>query len=116
MSRITLWWGMAALVCGANLADAEPPKSAKPTLVGDRIVTSEKTILVAHRGASHAAPENTLPAFRLAFDEGADFIEGDYWLTRDGHIVCLHDEDTARTAPNQPNRRVKESTLGELRE
>jgi glycerophosphoryl diester phosphodiesterase len=57
-----------------------------------------------------------LPAFRLAFDEGAEFIEGDFWLTRDGQIVCLHDEDTRRVASQQPVRRVKESTLAELRE
>ncbi len=80
------------------------------------MVTNEKVTLVAHRGASHAAPENTLPAFRLAFEEGADFIEGDFWLSRDERIVCLHDDDTRRVAPRQANRRVKESSLAELRE
>lgn len=57
--------------------------------------------LVAHRGASHYAPENTLPSYRLAWQEGAGRIEGDFWLTADGRIVCIHDATTERTAPDQ---------------
>ncbi len=71
-------------------------------------------LVVAHRGASYAAPENTLPAFLLAFDEGADFIEGDFWLTKDNQIVCLHDKHTMRTAPKQKNLNVKKSTVHEI--
>ncbi len=70
--------------------------------------------LVAHRGASHDAPENTLAAFRLAWEQGAAAIEGDFHLSRDGHIVCLHDKDLQRTADDP--RRVAELTLAELRE
>jgi glycerophosphoryl diester phosphodiesterase len=54
--------------------------------------------IVAHRGASADAPENTLAAFRLAWEQDADGIEGDFRLTADGRIVCIHDEDTARVA------------------
>jgi glycerophosphoryl diester phosphodiesterase len=54
------------------------------------------TFLIAHRGASHDAPENTLAAFRLAWQQSADGIEGDFCLTADGRIVCFHDEDTQR--------------------
>ncbi|MBK1882198.1 hypothetical protein JIN85_07220 [Luteolibacter pohnpeiensis] len=54
--------------------------------------------LIAHRGASHAAPENTLSSFRLAWEEGADGIEGDFYLTPDGEVVCIHDADTKRVA------------------
>lgn len=54
-------------------------------------------IVTAHRGASHDAPENTLAAFRLAWEQGADAIEGDFRLTSDGAIVCMHDADTQRT-------------------
>jgi len=53
-------------------------------------------LLVAHRGASHAAPENTIPAFKLAWEEGADAIEGDFHLSSDGKVVCIHDYDTKR--------------------
>jgi glycerophosphoryl diester phosphodiesterase len=70
--------------------------------------------LVAHRGASHDAPENTLPAFELAWHQGADAIEGDFHLTADGGIVCLHDADTARTAGGR-KLVVAETPLAELR-
>lgn len=53
--------------------------------------------IIAHRGASHDAPENTMAAFDLAWKQGADGIEGDFWLTRDGQIVCMHDADSERT-------------------
>jgi len=54
--------------------------------------------IIAHRGASHDAPENTLAAFNLAWEQGADGIEGDFYLTSDGRIICCHDKDTERTA------------------
>ena len=59
---------------------------------------AEAQNIVAHRGASHEAPENTLAAFKLAFKEGADGVEGDFYLSSDGEIVCIHDKDTQRTA------------------
>lgn len=74
---------------------------------------SAEPVIVAHRGASHDAPENTLPAFELAWEQGADAIEGDFHLTRDGHIICLHDKDTKRTAGVKLV--VKNSPLAELR-
>lgn len=51
----------------------------------------------AHRGASGTAPENTLPAFELAVQEGADGIEIDVHLTADGEVVVIHDETLDRT-------------------
>ncbi|EDM77681.1 glycerophosphoryl diester phosphodiesterase [Plesiocystis pacifica SIR-1] len=54
-------------------------------------------LIVAHRGASKDAPENTLAAFRLGFEQGADAIEGDFWLSADGVIVAMHDRSLART-------------------
>lgn len=68
--------------------------------------------IVAHRGASHDAPENTLSAFRLAWEQGADAIEGDFHLSKDGHIVCHHDLDLKRTANDW--RKVADLTLAEL--
>ncbi len=69
--------------------------------------------IVAHRGASHDAPENTLAAFRLAWKQGADAIEGDFRLTKDEKIVCLHDKDLKRTAGDP--REVAHVSLAELR-
>lgn len=71
-------------------------------------------IITAHRGASHDAPENTLAAFELAWEQGADAIEGDFYLTADRQIVCIHDADTLRTTGVK--KIVAETTLAELRE
>jgi glycerophosphoryl diester phosphodiesterase len=74
------WSGFAAaLVVAASTSSAEVP------------------MITAHRGASHDAPENTLAAFRLAWQQDADAIEGDFRLSADGEIVCIHDADTKRT-------------------
>jgi len=69
-------------------------------------------LIVAHRGASGDAPENTLPAFRLAWKQGADAMEGDFHLTRDGHIVCWHDFDTEKRAGVKHV--IAESTLAQI--
>src|SRR5437868_5623824 len=53
--------------------------------------------LYAHRGASAERPENTMPAFELAVEQGVDVLEMDVQLTRDGHLIVMHDEDGART-------------------
>ncbi|HKP87141.1 MAG TPA: glycerophosphodiester phosphodiesterase family protein [Blastocatellia bacterium] len=57
----------------------------------------QKPLLVAHRGASGYAPEHTLAAYALAIEQGADFVEQDLQITKDGHFICLHDPDLART-------------------
>jgi glycerophosphoryl diester phosphodiesterase len=54
--------------------------------------------VVAHRGASDALAEHTLPAYRRALDEGADALECDVRLTADGHLVCVHDRRVERTS------------------
>lgn len=70
-------------------------------------------LITAHRGASHDAPENTLAAFRLAWEQGADAIEADFQLTGDGQIVCIHDADTKRVTG--VNRVVAQTPLAALR-
>lgn len=70
--------------------------TAVPAAV-DLLAEPQHPWLIAHRGASAYAPENTIPAFRLAVDQGADFVEFDLRLTRDGKLVCLHDETLERT-------------------
>jgi glycerophosphoryl diester phosphodiesterase len=57
--------------------------------------------LIAHRGASAYAPENTLPAYRLAMAQGADYVEQDLQITKDGVLVCLHDLTLERTTDVQ---------------
>lgn len=66
-----------------------------------------------HRGASGYAPENTLDAFALALEQGADGIELDVQLTRDGQLVVIHDETINRTSSGSGW--VKDHTLAELK-
>lgn len=70
--------------------------------------------VVAHRGSSFARPEHTLAAYDLALKEGADGVECDVRLTRDGHLVCVHDRRLDRTSTGAGL--VSTMTLAELRE
>ncbi len=73
-----------------------------------------KPLIIAHRGASGEAPENTMVAFKLAWELGADGIEGDFHLTRDGHIVAIHDKDTNKVTKGKNKLIVKKTSLKEL--
>ncbi|MDE2039989.1 MAG: hypothetical protein KGO96_01385 [Elusimicrobia bacterium] len=69
-------------------------------------------LLIAHRGASGYAPENTLAAFRLALDLGARAVELDIHQTRDGELVVIHDDDLKRVG--RLKARIAELSAGEL--
>jgi glycerophosphoryl diester phosphodiesterase len=60
--------------------------------------TANGPLVFAHRGSSALLPEHTLAAYRHAIDEGADGLECDVRLTRDGHLVCVHDRRLDRTS------------------
>jgi len=68
----------------------------------------------AHRGASHDAPQNTLAAFRLAREMGADGVELDVQVSKDGEAVVIHDFTVDATTDGQGA--VKDKTLAELKE
>lgn len=70
-------------------------------------------LIIAHRGASATAPENTLAAFALAYEQRADMIELDVQLSADGELVVFHDATTERW-DGQP-RPVSACTLADLR-
>jgi glycerophosphoryl diester phosphodiesterase len=74
----------------------------------------DRPLNFAHRGASHEAPANTLAAFLLAVELGADGIELDVHLSKDGHVVVIHDFDLAATTNGQGL--VCAKTLVELKE
>lgn len=114
---------------GASVGDA--PKVAPFVFAGSKMLGYVSTLLmfvicvsvaaesrgqwiVAHRGASHDAPENTLAAFELAWRQQADAVEGDFYLTADDQIVCIHDRTTKRTTG--VDKPVNECTMDELRE
>ncbi len=69
--------------------------------------------VIAHRGASAYAPENTVVAFQRAIDMRADWFELDCRLSRDGHVVILHDNDLKRTTNCEGT--VADKTLAELK-
>jgi glycerophosphoryl diester phosphodiesterase len=72
------------------------------------------TLVVAHRGASARAPENTMEAFRLGVEDGADAIELDVHLTADGQLAVIHDETLDRTTDRTG--RVADLAMDQVRE
>lgn len=93
----------------------------------------DRKLLIAHRGASAYAPEHTAEAYELAIAQGADFIEPDLQMTRDGVLVALHDDTLERTTdvrhvfPDRfrspgvvpvttPRWRVRDFTLAEVKQ
>jgi len=73
---------------------------------------TRQLLIIAHRGARRAAPENTMAAFRLAAEMGADGLELDAQLCKDGEVVVIHDFMVDRTTDGRG--RVKDFTLAEL--
>jgi glycerophosphoryl diester phosphodiesterase len=70
--------------------------------------------VLGHRGARRRAPENTLAAFQLALDEGADGVELDVRLDRDGDVIVIHDVDLARVTSSRDVRRLSDVGRFEL--
>ncbi|MDX1965982.1 MAG: glycerophosphodiester phosphodiesterase [Planctomycetaceae bacterium] len=95
------WLMIAVAAVGATGARALPAGELNVEIVG-------------HRGASFDAPENTLSALRLGWEQGADAVEFDVWLSKDGQIVLHHDKDAQRTAG--VDRRIDEQTYAELKQ
>lgn len=100
LSWLLVWLAGTSSCLVAGGAPALEPAAAAPQII-------------AHRGASHDAPENTLAAFRLAWEQAADAVELDIRLTADGRIVALHDRTTERTTGVVEA--VAVQTLAELR-
>ena len=94
---------------------AEPPQLGATTAVA---VDPVSPVNIAHRGASAYAPEHTLAAYALAIEMGADYVEQDLQLTRDGVLVCLHDTTLNRTTNVEevfPDRATEVEMRGETR-
>ena len=72
--------------------------------------------VVSHRGESNDRPENTMAAFRLAFERGVDGVECDVYCTSDGVPVIIHDATTGRTAGSGTNLTVTSSTWDQLKD
>lgn len=72
----------------------------------------DNVLVFGHRGAKAYAPMNTLPSFLLAVEQGVDGVELDVWLSKDGHLVVIHDDTVDGTTDGHGN--VQDMTLAEL--
>jgi glycerophosphoryl diester phosphodiesterase len=116
---------IAAVAAVLSCAPHRPPAAAPEP-------GARRPIVIAHRGASGYRPEHTLAAYELAIDQGADFIEPDLVITKDGELVARHEhrlDETTDVAGRFPDRRsvkqlgrdtvagwfVEDFTLAELR-
>jgi len=78
------------------------------------IAAEDDAIIIAHRGAAGAAPENTLAAVRRAIEDGTDWVEIDVQESRDGEVVVVHDSDFMKLAGNPL--KIWEGDLAELQQ
>jgi len=106
-------FGMMGALALFACSEGAPDQSTYPTLSG------EAPIVIAHRGASGILPEHTLEAYTLALQQGADFIEPDLVMTKDGVLIARHDRflSTTTNVSDLPEfedrKRVQETFSGE---
>lgn len=93
---LTLIVVLAAAIVPAAEVDAAK-KASPPVPTALDLLLLQRPLVIAHRGFSAAAPENTLPSFELALAAGADLVELDYHPSSDGQLVVCHDSTVDRT-------------------
>jgi glycerophosphoryl diester phosphodiesterase len=86
--RFALIFALVLAGCGVQAGEAT---------MNAATLSGEAPVIIAHRGASGERPEHTLAAYQLAIDQGADFIEPDLVLTRDGVLVARHENEISET-------------------
>ncbi|MEZ5170635.1 MAG: glycerophosphodiester phosphodiesterase [Acidimicrobiia bacterium] len=89
---------VAVLIAGCSADNDGDNNQSAPTTTTTAMEAPDAPVVIAHRGASHDAPEHTFAAYDLALEQGADYIEQDLQLTADGILVVLHDDTLDRTA------------------
>jgi glycerophosphoryl diester phosphodiesterase len=72
-------------------------KAADSDLPAIKLLNSKRPLVIGHRGYCAFAPENTIPSFKLAMQAGADLVELDYYPSKDGKLIVMHDPDLDRT-------------------
>jgi len=110
MSRITRLLGGVALGVGAYVGYSYV--TWRPRTLS--YLCDNRRLLLGHRGAAVEAPANTVAAFRRAMEAGADGVELDVHLTRDGHVVVIHDEDVHSVTG--VSGRIREMSLAEIQQ
>lgn len=86
------------------------------TAVATSACNSNEPFIVAHRGNSSVAPENTIAAYRNAWENGFKYIEIDVHSTADDNIVCIHDPNLARVCKNADYTKIAEMTVEEIKQ
>lgn len=81
--------GLTLATLAMNASDSDLPAL--------KLLASRRPLVIGHRGYCQLAPENTLPSFQLALAAGADLVELDYYHSRDGKLVVIHDHELDRT-------------------
>ncbi|WP_052665261.1 glycerophosphodiester phosphodiesterase family protein [Nitriliruptor alkaliphilus] len=102
--RLVVAGVLLAAIVGAAWSQVPPPAE----------VAGDDVLVIAHSGAQAYAPTNTMPAFDLALEQGADVLEMDLQLTADGEVVILHDGTVDRTTDGTGS--VGDLTLEEVKE
>ena len=85
---------LAALTLFSAMTSLSAVEPAPPAI---RLLETNRPLVIGHRGLCELAPENTLPSFKLALDAAADMVELDYYHSRDGVMIVLHDPTLDRT-------------------
>ncbi len=122
--RVLSWTGVVAAVAAwlaTGSGCAATGKSGSRIMPARDIIQVDRILIIAHRGASAYAPENTLAAFKLAIRQKADLIEDDYHVSKDGKLIVIHDDTLDRTTDavakwGGEKIKVETKTLDELRQ
>lgn len=107
----------ATAIAASLLMPAHESIAAAPA--AERLMALQRPLIIAHRGYSAAAPENTLPAFQLGVTTGSDLVELDYHHSKDNVLTVLHDHTLDRTTDatkrwGRTNLHVSQFTTAEL--
>lgn len=115
MSKTSCWLGVIAACSVAAI----PSGGATEPAWNVRRIPLERVSIVAHRGAGHLAPENTMEALELSWSMGC-IPEVDVRTTQDGHLMMFHDKNFARVLPDAPdalkNKRLEDLTFKEAKQ
>ncbi|HET7577747.1 MAG TPA: glycerophosphodiester phosphodiesterase [Bacillales bacterium] len=125
MKRNVFWRKILPLVLVVGLvmggATAYSGSAAAKENAGHPSLSPHQFLVIGHRGAKGYAPEETLPSFQLARKLKADYIEMDVQMTKDGHLIVMHDNSLKRTTnveevfPNRSPWMIKDFTLKEIK-
>jgi glycerophosphoryl diester phosphodiesterase len=96
LNRRNVMSAMAAAAAATSCAGGSQ-KGSSTVRLRFKTLNNKAPIIIAHRGASGHRPEHTLSAYRLGIEMGVDFIEPDLVLTKDGHLVCRHENEIGGT-------------------